>query len=379
MSLVAKEINRRRHIRWKIEKHAVLFIPGSNPVPCTIYDFCSSGLFLEFKQEDQKLVLQQYQQLKVFFSVSTKDSENDFQFDVEIMRVCSNGIGVAFQHIPMSAFQALVKEANLNTIPVSLVDLDKLPDQAKKKIFEKSFKKLLAKSLPTLLKEFFVQVDKELIKISENSECSDAKTVYYNAFETLKSNRKVIVSKFCNSLLKEIRYINHTVNGEQANKLNKEEKLSEANKDEMSEWTDLSSIIRRTESKFENQLSMLEQKLSNVTGIATNQINNPLTPAKLFYSFRATIEYPEANNEVKKAFYNIFEEILSTQLEKLYLEFDSFLMNQGAPEQVGGNDSKSKGNDAYTEAQVLNKDQFNNEDSARKITEQSQVPVLSNV
>ena len=108
MSIVAKEINRRRHIRWTIEKHAVLFIPGSNPVSCTIFDFCSSGLFLEFNQIDKKIVLQQNQQVKVFFSVRAKEGESDFQFDVEIMRVCSNGIGVAFKKKPMSAIKSRV-------------------------------------------------------------------------------------------------------------------------------------------------------------------------------------------------------------------------------------------------------------------------------
>ena len=369
MSLVAKEINRRRHIRWKIEKHAVLFIPGSNPVSCTICDFCSSGLFLEFNQIDKKIVLQQNQQVKVFFSVSDKGGENDFQFDVEIMRVCSNGIGVAFQHIPMSAFQALVKEADLNSIPVSLVKIDQNHDQGKKKSFEKAFKILLGKSLPMVLKEFFEQVDKELLRVSEHAEIHVAKTVYFEAFTTLKSNRKLIVSHFCNSLLKEIRYIDNSRSEEKDDSLNDQDKHSVVNNDQMGDWIDLSSIIRRTESKFESQLDTLEQKLSKVTGIPASQINNPLTPAKLFYSFRAAIENPDENDEVMKAFYHIFEDILASQLEELYMQFESFLIDHGAPEQVDRNNTgqsvKLSNNEKYSDQQVLNQDMLDKQPAAQ--------------
>ena len=319
MSLVTKEINRRRHIRWKIEKHAKLVILGSNPISCTIYDFCSSGLFLAFEQADQEIVMHQRlrRQGKVCFSVGEKKGRKEFQFDVEIMRACSNGVGVAFQHIPMKAFQALVEEANLVTVPVSLGSLVRLPDQVEKQRFEETFRNLLVKWLPMILKELFRRIDKDLIKKSEKAE------IYYK--KTLKSNQKEMVCKFCNSILKEIQYIDNSNNVGIVDTLNASDKHWVVNKDEMSDWVDLSSIIRKTESKFESQLNSLEKKLSHVIGISTNQINNPLTPSKLFYSFRATIENFDENKEVMNAFYTIFGDVLVSQLDELYKQFAQML------------------------------------------------------
>jgi hypothetical protein len=342
MSLVTKEINRRRHIRWKIEKHAMLVILGSNPISCTIYDFCSSGLFLEFAQADQEIVMHQRlrRQGKVCFSVGEKKDRKEIQFDVEIMHACSNGVGVAFQQIPMKAFQVLVAEANLITVPVSLGSLVRLPDQVEKQRFEEIFRNLLGKWLPMILKEFFRRVVKELIKKSEQAEIYYKKTIYFDVLETLKSNQKEMVAKFCNSILKEIQYIDNSNNVGKVDTFNGSDKHWVVNKDEMSDWVDLSSIIRRTESKFESQLNTLEKKLSHVTGISTNRINNPLTPSKLFYSFRDTIENFDENKEVMNAFYTIFGDVLVSQLDELYKQFDKVLIDQGAPEQVECNNTR---------------------------------------
>jgi hypothetical protein len=270
----------------------------------------------------------------------------------------------------MSAFQALVKEANLDTVPVSLVNLDQIPDQGKKKSFEKAFKILLGKSLPMILKEFFEQVDKELLRVSEHAESHAAKTIYFEAFTTLKNNRKVIVSGFCNSLLKEIRYIDNSKSKEKVSSFNNnEDKQAVVNKDQMGDWIDLSSIIRRTESKFESQLSTVEQKLSHITGIPTNQINNPLTPAKLFYSFRAAIANPDENNEVMNAFYHFFEDILASQLEKLYMQFESFLIDHGAPEKIERINTRQSVKlsivDKFSDQQVLNQDILDKQPAAQ--------------
>ena len=385
MSLVTKEINRRHQIRWKIEKHAMLVVLGSNPISCTIYDFCSSGLFLEFEKADQKIVMHQRlrRQGKVLFTVGEKKDQKDFQFDVEIMRVCSNGAGVAFQHIPMKAFQALVEEANLITVPVSLGSLDQLPDQAKKQRFEEIFRNMLGKCLPMILREFFMQVDKELIKKPVRSDIYSEKTLNFNAFSTLKSNQKEIVSKFCNSILNEIRYIDNSISVGKVDLLSGSDKHSVVNKDEMSDWIDLSSIIRRTESKFESQLNDLEQKLSHVTGIPANQINNPLMPSKLFYSFRATIENSDENKEVMKTFYTIFGDVLVSQLEKLYMILDKVLIDQGAPEQVDRNNTRQSDkipkNDNHSDQQDLNQNQPVKQATAQHIPEENQKPVLGEV
>ena len=385
MSLVAKEINRRRHIRWRIELRVMLVMPCSDPVPCTIYDFCSSGMFLELEQADDGILLHQHlrRQGEVCFSVGEKSGKNDFQFDVEIMRICSNGVGVAFQNIPMSAFQALVNQANLTSVPVSLVNLDHFPDRVKMKQFEKTFKSLLGKCLPMILKEFFRQVDNELIKISKQAGSHTEKNLYSNAFAKLKSNQKKIVTKFCNSLLKEIRYIDNSISEGKVNSFNNEDKLSAVNKDEISDWIDLSSIIRRTQSKYENQLSTLEKKLSHVTGIPANQINNPVTPSKLFYSFRAAIEYPDENNEVMNAFYTIFGDVLVSQLDKLYGQFDSVLIDQGTPEQVDRNNTRQSDklpkNDNSLNQQGLNRDQPVKQSTAQHIPEENQKLFLEKV
>ena len=89
----------------------------------------------------------------------------------------------------------------------------------------------------------------------------------------------------------------------------------------------------------------------------------------MFYSFRAALENPDENSEVMKAFYHIFEDILASQLEKLYMQFESFLIDHGAPEKVDQNNTgqsvKLSKNDKFSEQQVLNQDILDKQPAAQ--------------
>ena len=60
------------------------------------------------------------------------------------------------------------------------------------------------------------------------------------------------------------------------------------------------------------------------------------------------------------AFYHFFEDILASQLEKLYMQFESFLIDHGAPEKIDRINTRQSVKlsiiDKFSDQQVLNQD-----------------------
>ncbi len=333
MSTATREMERRRFKRRAIKLNASLSIEAFATVPCLILDFCPSGLFLDINESTLDLSSLLHQNVSVQFSARGELGIDSFKIDLQVMRVCPSGVGLAFENIATSAYNALRNEAN-NQSPRPLDSPPRSSTRVNLKSIERSVRKLLDKNLPLLLEDFFHRADEELLKSAQKAESDTEKAEYIDATIGLKTSQKQLTHLFCNSFSGEAISGNNVSPATDNENKDHEESFSLVETNEFEDWLNLSSTVRKTESYCHEQLDELKQKLSIVYGVTPEQTKNPLSPEKLCDSFQKTIETNNESNKIKQLLYRVFESTLSLQLPDLYQQFDTILTQNGAPNKV---------------------------------------------
>ncbi|MFZ2169914.1 MAG: DUF1631 family protein, partial [Methylococcaceae bacterium] len=332
---------RRRYIRYDIELVATLILEESIQVQCVIQDFCFGGFFLGFKQSIAGLSLSDNKNIKIQFSISPEYRWEEFQLDAKIKHIsskirhlCTNGIGVAVESMPVSAFNALKKEANIGEKTVSFDRRSSSADKLNQEYFKIALKTMLNEHLPQLLAQFFECLGEDLKKAKEHTAVVIGSSLLNDLITTLKFSRESISSEFCSSILLEVDHISDPSHKKDAETAMDGKTLALIEKEDFEDWLNLSSIIKKLKNHYETSIYQLEGKLSHVFGLPLNTVNNPIRPAILCDIFREIILQFNLDNNTKITLYSIFEKILATNLRNLYDQFDKLLMNFGAPAEI---------------------------------------------
>ncbi len=334
MSVIPNNTKRRRYIRYAIELEASLQISESMSIPCVIQDFCSGGLFLGFKQSLTELSFSAHSIIKINFSISPEHGWEDFQLDAEVRHVSSNGIGVAVNNMPASAFNALKNEANSGSKNIVFDRRSSSSDKLNQDNFKKEVKKMLDEQLPQLFAQFFDRFGDELMQSYEHSTDFKDRSTLDDLITTIKLNRESMMSEFCNSILIEVDHISDSRQKKDGETILDGRTLALIEKEDFEDWLNLSAVIRKLTNQYKHRIHQIEEKLSHVFGISTHAINNSMTPGVFCDTFREIILQFNLNNDTKKTLYTIFEGILANGLSPLFDRIDMALVTFGAPDQI---------------------------------------------
>lgn len=305
-------------------------IGESSPIQCVILDFCEQGLFLQIKQA-LAIGLKKGKTAKIYFSSHTGATKEYFQIDAQIARVADDGIGVSFDNISESMFSALKESTNIGSIAAYSKNPKFYLTSSNQERFKHAFKDFLNTNLPLLMNEFFADVDNELEKkpdfVAANFKDVSA---HANLSSLLALNKVNLSIGFCQSVVANIDFTGEKKESKSTSEL-KESNLSLVEKDAFEDWLNFSTLIRKVNAYFKNQLYQLELKLSYVTCFPRYLIRNPIDPEELCECFRSEIAKIEESNTAKKTLYNAFEKTLIDHLPALYNAFDRLLVEHGAP------------------------------------------------
>lgn len=331
---IANNTKRRRYIRYAIELEATLQISDSITVPCVIQDFCSGGLFLGFKQPLIQPAFSDLKFVKISFSMSPEHGWEDFQLDAEVMHVSTNGMGLAINNMPPSAFNALKNEANSKSKTLVLDRRNTSSDKLNQDNFKIELKKILDEQLPQLLVQFFENFGDGLMQSLEHSPDFKDRSTLDDLITTIKFKQESIISEFCYSILIEVDNISDSRQRKDGESILDGKTLALIEKEDFEDWLNLSAIIRKLTNLYKDRIHQIEEKLSHVIGIPAHAINNPVSPGIFCDTFRETILQFNLTNDTKNTLYILFENILTNGLGPLFDQLDKILVNFGAPEQL---------------------------------------------
>ena len=329
MSTPSKTLEKRRYARHGAKVEAVMAIGESTPIQCVILDFCEQGLFLQLKKPSS-IGLKKGKSVKIYFSSQTGAEKEYFQIDAQIARTADDGIGVVFENISDSMFNALRESTNVG----SIAGYSKSPKfyltSSNHELFKNAFRDLLNEKLPLLMNEFISDAEDELEKKPEYAENFKDVAAQANLTTYLRMNKTGLIADFCQAVTAELDFtgekseLKTTINKDAVN-------LSLVEKEAFEDSLNFNTLIRRVNTLFKNQLYQLELKLSYVTCFPRYLIRNPIDPERLCECFRNHIAIVEDSNAVKKTLYKAFQTTLTEHLPAIYKAFDELLAEHGAP------------------------------------------------
>lgn len=341
MSTFTKEKERRQSKRFGIQLGAIvafeetaLFSMGESiTLQCNILDFCTQGLFLEIRKSYTDLTLLLHKKIKVLLSLNSGQGRDYTQIEAKVIRVCSNGIGVATEKISESLFRALLKKATSQVKPETSSGQVRAVSAVNKERFKLSLKELLRETLPLLMDGFFNSVCNDLELAAERAIDLSEKTVFLEATRRLRFHQVSIAKDYCRSVVNEMDFV-RKLPPENTMAATDAYPLTLIEKEEFEDSLTLSSSIKRVASNFSDQLNQIELKLSYVSGIPRQDINNPVSPDKLFSSFKENVSQLDEIRTVKQMLYKVFERALMDNLDNLYKSLEKLLEDYGAPSRI---------------------------------------------
>ncbi|MGZ8200645.1 MAG: DUF1631 family protein [Methylosarcina sp.] len=318
------DAERRRSKRYGIKLGAILAFEEpisfamDEPLSlqCNILDFCAHGLFLEVKKSFTDLSLLLHKKGKVL--LPCEQDKGVVRIEAEVMRFSANGVGVSFEEVPESVVDDWIKKSKIQ-----------FPER-----FKTSLKIALEDNLPVVIDVFFKQVRSDLEQAAAKAVHFSEEAVFLDAIRDLRFCQPAIARKFSGYVLNEMDLIRNMNLDPQSR--DAEHKLALVEKDDFEDWLSLFTSIKRVATDFSDQLRQLDMKLSYITGISRNDMDNPVSPAKLFHGFNKSISEIEEIGTIKSTLYKSFERALISTLPDLYQSVEKLLGEYGAPDRIGG-------------------------------------------
>lgn len=331
MPTIGKTSEKRRYSRQGTKVEAVMAIGDSTPIQCVILDFCEQGLFLQIKQP-LSVGLKKGKSAKIYFSSHTGTTKEYFQIDAQIARVSDDGIGVSFENISDSMFSALKESTNIGSIAAYSKNPKLYLTSTNQEHFKKAFKDFLNNNIPLLMNEFFGNAEDELEKKPEFAENFKDISAHANLYSLLMLNKVNLTVGFCQAVTADLDFTGEKIESNPSSN-QQGSNLSLVEKETFEDWLSFSTLIRKVNANFKNQLYQLELKLSYVTCFPRYLIRNPIAPEQLCETFRSEITKLEDSNAARKILYKAFEKTLNDYLPGLYNAFDALLVEHGAPKE----------------------------------------------
>ena len=325
-----KNSKQRRYIRYEIEQDALLTAEEWLSIECVILDFCTHGLFLEFKASHPEIQLNKT--IKIQFTIELDHQSTNFSIDAQVVHVAPNGLGVIIDNMPLAAFNALKKQATLPAVTPRNLD-DTTPKKASIKNFKRSFKHALTENLSQLMFEFFGVMGDYLEKVNQQAEYFPNQFALDDIASTISFNQESLTSEFCNSVICQVNFISETdPKKEDINSFDRS--LSLVEKEDFEDWLNMSYIIRKLSNYYEDKINKITRELSRIYGHSNSIINNPIDPSVLCDSFRDIIIALDLGVKTNKALYTSFGQFLLESLPDFYEQANSFLIAQESAEKI---------------------------------------------
>lgn len=277
--------------------------------------------------------LQKGKNTKIYFSAEIGTEKEYFQIDAQVARVADDGIGVVFDNISDSMFKALALSTNVGSIAAYSNNPRFFLTSSNQDKFKESFRIMLDNNLPALISEFFDDAEDELEKTPDYAQNFQDVAAQSNLISVLRMNKAQLVANYCRAVTTDLDFTGFkedTKEGPGDPGAN----LSLVEKEAFEDWLNFSTLIRKVNAQYKNQLYQLELKLSYVTCFPRYLIKNPIAPERLCQCFRKEIAGIEDSVAAKRTLYKAFQTTLTDHLSSLYKTFEVLLAEHGAPTQT---------------------------------------------
>ena len=336
-----KRAFKRRPLRLK----GICSAPGMGSRDVEIRDFCPGGMLLSFNNAPTttpSFSPAHGDIIDIRCIVPSFHEQQPIQFRGRIVRLDSNGAGLAFIDPDLDALHNLHKIAKQRSEPSSVSRQSAHParnaepitptssDLNKRALLE-ACRRISHEFIEPLIGGFVSQAIPRLMTAAEKASGISEKNAFYDASSTIHKQAETLKRTFATYVDQALNLSPDLMAAQSAQTKPEFSKttLSLIEDDVFEEWLAFSDTARKTESACLEQLSDLTHRIGVLFHAPLDKENNPFGPTAFGKAFQDTVRgmaFPPATLHL---IYAIYRDELIVQMDALYAKLNDYLIKHG--------------------------------------------------
>ena len=332
---------RRSYPHYPIALKAQLIYSGHGTRAVIVKDYCIGGLYIELidttllGEQASTFVPKIGDILNVVTNVQSNGVDKQLSFNIKVMRVEADYIGVSFLNPDLSAVQTLHKFAaskrkqGLDTEEDFGTTQTVFNGKSSAQILSEAHQ-LVAKQLIPLMENFHNSISEHFFDAAKETFDLAKQNALFESLGVLEKDKNKITKFFIKryeSKIKEYspKDILHEEDAEEKKEISLES-LSLVEEDDLDNWLSISSIITNVDADNRDELNKIERRASALYQAKINKKNNPFGPALFAQAFQESLNDIEIKHAVKLVCYTAFRDVYLSMAEKLYISINEFFV-----------------------------------------------------
>lgn len=327
---------RRAFKRFPVKLEAVLTGQNGRYVGI-VRDFCIGGMFLAVNDSAANNDCVEDGAISVTCKVPSAGQLKSVEFAGYVVRNKGNGVALRFEDPDLASLQLLQAFAKQTSVENQIVEKSASSDSGySSQLFNhKSAEKLVRFCEKTvqsysdiLITRFYQGVADYLFELSKATRDMAEQNTYFEALKTINSTRDTVRVEFIDVVEKHLA----DYSPEQMQRANIENEkmslgsLSIVEDDAFDDWLADAATIDSIESRYREELSAIERRLSIVFDVDISNENNPYGPGVFSRSFHQVVKPLGMRHKVNLACYTVFRDVLLDRLGTLYNRINAYLI-----------------------------------------------------
>ncbi|MBU1222510.1 MAG: DUF1631 family protein [Gammaproteobacteria bacterium] len=308
--------------RFEVAQSAVITQPGHPDIACEIRDFCLGGLFLKFTDPEAAIASLHNRSnaaVEICFAPDRNDIAQIVRVPAKLRRLSPLGVGVAFEHHPADALQALQKlrmaghRQTLAGLPAP---------EASPRLRDVS-STLLNETLQLVHDQVMQQLGDKLSAAAQHAASIAEHNGLLDATLEFGKLAASVQTRFAQQVMDALRQARPVQT--QATRDSMDGGLSLVDEQDFEDWLATATEVHKLDEIYRTQLFSIEPRIGQLFNFACDHSNNPFGPAVIGHAYRSAIEDVPVPARARQVAYALLRDVLTEQLAPLYAELLALL------------------------------------------------------
>lgn len=198
-----------------------------------------------------------------------------------------------------------------------------------------SCRKLTLTHLKELLQKMFDTADDTLFKLAETSGNDSDQGLYFDSMRIIRFKRDVIEEALYNQISDAFRDFWINTPHEESGEFKFTDELSLVEEQDLEEELAIKNLIRKIRANFQQDISAIEKRLSEIVSNKTiDAHNNPTGPETICKAFQSAALELNADIKIKLILFKLFDFHVSAQIGTLYQKLNEIFIEAGVLPQL---------------------------------------------
>lgn len=321
------QTERRRFERFEIKLPANLNLPGREPLPCEIRDYCEGGLLVAMgTPEVTTKALDIEQKVEVSTHLHTKNGSRRGKLKTRVAWLNAPYIGLKFAQPSGVILKALQLHNRLSQM-VSATSSFNERTQNEVKCLAK-LRHVAQGSIPALLRELLSKTIEQLLEASDHVRSNEDRYQIYSDLNALEDLRKkdLLMRELLSRAL-------HPLSGETGQKPSPPHELALIETDDFERWLEASRAANQLERCFSEQLDVIGSRLaSRRPSDGPTALSVPFEPKNFTDALKEVAKQIQLGSVAREMLFDSGVKVMNSQLGTFYARLGSALDSLGVPQ-----------------------------------------------